>query len=148
MSEDLSSGVIWIGSYFAVPESELEFIFTRSSAPGGQHVNKTSSSVQLRFDVHASSSLPSAVKARLLSLAGGRVTSTGVLLIDSQEHRSQQRNRAEAVRRFQQLLLAAARPVKKRHPTRPTLASRERRLQSKRRLSERKQRRRYQGGDD
>ena len=148
MKDELNVSEIWIGEFFAVPVSELEFVYTRSSAPGGQHVNKTATAVQLRFDVQASTALPVPVKEKLRRLAGSRLTAGGMLLLESQEHRSQKRNREEVTRRFRQLLLAAALPTKKRRPTRPTLASREKRLRDKRRHSERKRQRRSPASED
>ena len=115
-------------------DREIEERFVRASGPGGQNVNKVASAVELRFDV-AASSLPTEVKARLLALAGKRVTSDGVLLIDSREHRTQAQNREAARARLVALLQHAARRPKTRRPTRPGAAARNKRLQSKKQRS-------------
>jgi len=115
-------------------EREIDERFVRASGPGGQNVNKVSTAVELRFDV-AGSSLPSDVKSRLIALAGNRMTTDGVLLIDSREHRTQAQNRDAARARLVALLQHAARPPKKRRPTKPRPAAREKRLASKKRRS-------------
>jgi ribosome-associated protein len=114
-----------------VPEDELEFRFFRSGGPGGQNVNKVSTSVQLRFDVANSPSLSEAVKARLLKLAGSRATQAGEILITAVRFRTQERNRADAIERLQALVDKASVAPVYRVPTRPTRASKERRLVSK-----------------
>lgn len=120
----------------AIDESEIQEKFIRSPGPGGQNVNKTSTAVQLRFDVRSSPSLPDDVRARLLLLAGKRITEDGVLVIESGQFRSQGRNRQEARKRLVQWIRKAVVKPKSRKKTKPTLASKQRRLASKRRRSE------------
>lgn len=115
----------------SLDERELSFSFIRASGPGGQNVNKVSSAVQLRFDVQNSASLPESVKARLRSLAGRRLTQDGVLVLTAQQHRSQERNREDAVDRLTELIRQAAVVPKARRATRPTLGSKKRRVESK-----------------
>jgi len=113
-------------------ERELTFRFVRASGPGGQNVNKVSTAVELRFDVEHSPSLPDDVRARLRVLAGRRLNAEGILVIDAQRHRSQERNRADAIERLVELIRKAAIPPVPRRKTKPTRGSRERRLESKR----------------
>lgn len=113
-------------------EREIEESFIRASGPGGQHVNKTESAVQLRFDARNSPSLPEEVRGRLERLAGHRLTLDGVIVITAQEHRSQDRNRAEALSRLVELIREAAKPPPpKRKATKPTKGSQQRRMDSK-----------------
>jgi ribosome-associated protein len=117
----------------AVDESEIHESFVRSSGPGGQKVNKVATAVQLRFDVRHSPSLPNDVRARLERLAGRRLTRNGVLVIIAQEHRTQERNRAQARERLIRLIRQAAVRPKPRRPTKPTKAAKERRIETKKR---------------
>ena len=115
----------------AIDEAELHETFVRASGPGGQNVNKLSTAVQLRFDVRRSAALPNAVAVRLMRLAGRRLTADGVLVISAQQFRTQERNRADARERLAKLVAEAAVPPVPRRATRPTLASKKRRLDGK-----------------
>jgi len=132
----------------AIPDHEITLGFVRSDGPGGQHVNKTATAVQLRFDVRHSPSLPEAVRRRLERLAGRRLTGEGILIIDARSHRSQKQNREEALERLKRLVQAAARPPRPRRPTKPSAASRRRRLEGKRRRARLKKQRRPVTGEE
>jgi ribosome-associated protein len=116
---------------FAVPEDELQWRFVRASGPGGQNVNKVSTAVQLRFDAAHSRSLPEDIRIRLMRLAGRRMTSEGVLLIDARRFRTQARNREDALERLAALLHKAAAKPALRKPTNPSAAARRRRVTDK-----------------
>ena len=134
--------MIPVTPHISIDERELEESFVRASGPGGQNVNKLSTAVQLRFDVRHSPSLPGDVRERLVRLAGSRMTNDGVLVIIAQRHRTQARNRDDALDRLIELIReAAVRPVKRR-PTKPTRASRERRIEGKKRRASLKHMRR------
>ena len=122
--------------------NELNFGFVRSSGPGGQNVNKVSTAVQLRFDVRRSPNLKHGVRERLIKLAGRKVTRDGVLIIHANTFRSQEKNREEALRRLSRLIAEASRAPRHRKKTKPTLASKTKRLETKRKRSRVKEMRR------
>ena len=123
--------MIRVDHRISIDERELEERFIRASGPGGQNVNKLATAVQLRFDVRHSPSLPAQVRTRLERLAGRRLTRDGVLVINAQRHRTQERNRQDALERLIALIQRAAVAPVPRRPTKPTAGARERRLQSK-----------------
>ncbi|NWG08497.1 MAG: aminoacyl-tRNA hydrolase [Chloroflexi bacterium] len=133
--------MIEITPFIQIAENELNFEYIRASGPGGQNVNKVATAVQLRFDVNGSS-LPEDVKMRLARLAGKRMTNDGILVIESKQHRTQERNREDAVQRLVELVRKAVIKPKKRTKTKPTAASKESRLRSKKVRSEIKRLRR------
>jgi ribosome-associated protein len=140
--------MIRITDEIALAEDELQFSFIRASGPGGQNVNKVSTAVQMRFDARGSGSLPNEVSTRLQKLAGARLTSEGVIVITANRHRTQERNRADAVERLTTLIAKAAVAPVKRRRTKPSKAVKERRLQSKAHRSEVKTLRGKPAGSD
>lgn len=124
-------------------EKELSFDFIRSSGPGGQNVNKVSSTVQLRFEAANSPSLPPEVKQRLIKLAGKRMTDDGILLIEAKRYRSQEQNRQDAIQRLVTLIQKAVEPPRKRKATRPSVTARAARVGAKRKRGELKRTRQY-----
>ena len=128
--------MIEISPKLKLNDEEIELVFIRSPGPGGQNVNKVSSAVQLRFNLQASPSLPEEVKQRLTRLAGRRLTSDGILIIEARQYRSQERNRQASIERLVRLIQQACEPPKPRHKTKPTRAAVLRRLESKRKRGE------------
>ena len=125
--------MIYINDSIALDEREIQEDFVRASGPGGQNVNKVSTAVQLRFDVLRSPSLPEWVRERLMALAGRRLSNEGILVISAERFSSQRRNRDDALARLVELIRSACEVDKPRRATRPTLASKKRRLEGKQR---------------
>lgn len=131
-----------------IPEREIILEFVRASGPGGQKVNKTATAVQLRFDIVNSSSLPDDVRQRLLRLGGKRVTEDGILILQARRYRTQEKNRQDAIDRLRLLIERASRRPKIRRKLKPSLSSKRRRLELKRRQTEKKHWRRPPKPDD
>lgn len=123
--------MIFVTPNICIHENEIEEHFIRASGPGGQNVNKVASAVQLRFDVKNSPSLPRDVRNRLISIGGNRITDNGILIIDAQRHRSQERNRKDALDRLIGMIRKASQKPRLRRKTFPTLASKQRRMEGK-----------------
>ena len=140
--------MIQVTRSIAIDDREIHFEFLRASGPGGQNVNKVSTAVRLRFDLLACSSMPEDVRARLRGLAGRKVGADGMLSIEARRFRTQEANRQDAIERFVQLLRRAAEKPRARRTTKPSAASRMRRLEAKRRRGQAKQARRGLGRTD
>lgn len=134
--------MIYITRNIRIDEGEVKLEFMRSSGPGGQNVNKVATAVKLRFDAVNSPSLPDDVRSRLIRLSGRRINEDGLLIIDARRFRTQERNRKDAIVRLVELIRKAAEKPKTRIKTSPTLASKRRRMQAKRRHSDIKRMRR------
>jgi ribosome-associated protein len=134
--------MIRVTGTLALDEADITLDFVRASGPGGQNVNKVATAVQLRYDLRQATSLPAGVRERLEQLAGSALTQDGVLVIDARRYRSQARNRDDALARLVALVRRAAHPPRPRRATQPSAASRQARLDSKRRHAEHKRNRR------
>ncbi len=135
--------MIRINKNISIRENELAFKFIRSSGPGGQNVNKVSTAVQLRFDITSTKSLTDDVKTRLKSIAGRKVTKDGILIIEANRFRTQEKNRQDAIARFTSLIDKSSQRKKSRIKTNPSASSNQKRIEIKKRLSEKKKMRKY-----
>ena len=140
--------MIEVTEEISIADDEIHLDYVRASGPGGQKVNKTSTAVQLRFDVRNSPSLSDVVRDRLIQIGGKRVTDDGVLIIEASRFRSQEENRQDAISRLVELVRDAAQPPKERKETRPTTSSKWKRLQEKKKRSEKKRLRKRVDLDD
>lgn len=132
---------------FTLSESDLQFSAIRASGPGGQHVNKVSTAVELRFDIK-SSSLPDNIKSELMRLSDRRISKDGIIVLKAQRYRSQEKNRQDAIDRLKALIEKAATPAKKRIATKPGKAAKERRIREKKKTGEKKSMRGFVRAED
>lgn len=143
---DLNLMPLELSNKFQIPDSEIEITAIRAQGPGGQNVNKVSSAIHLRFDIHQSS-LPPAAKERLLEFSDQRISKDGVIIIKAQQFRTQLKNREDALQRLRELIDSALIEQKKRKPTKPSKAAKKRRLDAKTRRGQTKQLRKPVSGD-
>ena len=140
--------MIKITRTYAIPDNEIDEKFIQSSGPGGQNVDKVATGVQLRFNINQSPSLPAEVKERLIKLSKNQITKENILIIEAKSHRTQERNRKEARKKFAQIIRKALKPVRKRKNTQPPKGADEKRLNNKKMRSEKKKFRRPPSGSD